>query len=117
MGIVVTIAVAAAWYLYTTFVATIGSNPNLRVVSAKAFTNGTVVVEVVNTGSTREYITGAYVMDKFYGIRGGPVYMSPGTQVAVYIDTGRWIRPGSIIQGRLVAESGYSVPFSARVLW
>jgi hypothetical protein len=40
----------------------------------------------------------------------------PGWTVVVYIDTNRWIHPGVIIQGKLITEDGYVVPFSARVI-
>jgi len=47
-------------------------------------------------------------------IRGG-IAVPPGGEATVVVDTGRkWIRQGSIIQGRLITEGGQSFPFTAR---
>ena len=116
VAIVLAIAVAAAWYLYSTFAATIGSSPILRVVSATAFTNGTIVVEVVNTGSSRIFIYGCYVFDRTFPVRGGSVYVGTNDHVRVYVDINQWIREGTIVQGRLLTGEGYSIPFSARTV-
>ena len=119
VAIVLVIAVAAAWYLYSTFAATIGSSPMLRVVSAHAFWNGTIVVELINTGGTSVVLAAdADVLDRKYLIRGGGfITIPPGGFAVVYIDTGSWLRPGAIIQGKLLTRSGYIIPFSARVLY
>ena len=117
VAIVLAIAVAAAWYLYTTFSATIGASPTLHVVSAYAFPNGTIRVEVMNTGSSHVTIIGAYVFDRRYNLRDNRwVGVGPSGHAVVYIDTGRWIRLGSIIQGKLITENGNAIPFSARVI-
>ena len=116
VGIVVTIAVAAGWYLYTTFGAVVAGQPLIRVVSGVAFTNGTIKVDIMNTGGSHVNIIGAYVFDIWYPVRYTSVHVPPSWQVTVYVDTGRWIRVGSIIQGKLITEEGYVIPFSARVL-
>jgi len=118
VAIVLAIAVAAAWYLYSTFASTIGSNPMVSVRSAYAFSNGTIRVEVVNTGSSPVYITQAFVIDRTYTVRWGTVGVGAGGGTAtVFVDTGRWMGQGTIIQGRLITREGYSIPFSARVLY
>ena len=117
VAIVLAIAVAAAWYLYTTFASSIGSNPVLRVVSTVAFTNGTIRLEVMNLGNTFINIYGAQVFDTTYRVRGLYVGVSAGGGFAVvYIDTGRSVRRGTIIQGKLLTEDGHIIPFSARVI-
>jgi len=117
VAIVLAIAVAAAWYLYSTFASTIGSNPVVSVRSAYAFANGTIVVEVVNTGSATVTIVRAEVFDRRYPLRNNAVYtLEPGAAITVYVDVDRWLRPGSIIQGKLLTISGHNIPFSARVL-
>ena len=118
VAIVLAIAVAAAWYLYSTFAATVGSSPVLHVISAHAFPNGTIVVEVANTGSTAVVITQAFVYSRIYNVRGGSVAVPPfGGTATVYIDTGLSLGVGSIVQGRLITKEGYSIPFTARVVY
>jgi len=117
VAVVLAIAVAAAWYLYSTFAATIGSNPMVSVRAAYAFQNGTIRVDLVNTGSSPVQITHAFVIDRIYNIRGGWPWVGPhGGFATVYIDTGRWMGLGSIIQGKLITRDGYNIPFTARVV-
>jgi len=117
VAIVLAIAVAAAWYLYSTFVATVGSSPIVSVRSAYAFSNGTIVVEVVNTGSASVTLISAEVIDRRYPIREGHATIGPSGVATVHIDTGRYLRPGSIIQSKLITAQGHAIPFSARVLY
>ena len=114
--IVLAIAVAAAWYLYSTFSATAGSSPKLHVVNAYAFGNGTIVVEVMNIGGTKTSVIGAYVFDEWYRVRGQWVVVTPSDIRTVYIDTGRGLLVGGIVEGKLVTEDGYTTPFTARVV-
>jgi type IV pilus assembly protein PilA len=116
VAVVLVIAVAVAWYLYTTYVASVGTQPVLRILSATAYWNGTIVVEVANVGSTPVNIWFAEVFGQIYPIRGNWLWVYPGGHATVYIDTGRWIRQGSIVQGRLITEGGYSFPFTARTV-
>jgi type IV pilus assembly protein PilA len=118
VAIVLAIAVAAGWYLYTTFAAAAGSQPLLRIVSAVAFTNGTIRIELANTGSVSVNITQAEVFDTLYPLRDNRwIWLGPSAQVAVFVDTRRAIRPGSIIQGKLITSEGQVIPFTARVLF
>jgi type IV pilus assembly protein PilA len=65
VGIMVAIAVAVGWYLYTTFSASVGAQALLRVVSAVAFSNGTIKIEAENMGGTRVIFMRAEVFDIF----------------------------------------------------
>jgi hypothetical protein len=117
VAIVLAIAVAAAWYLYTTFGAVVAGQPLIRVTSAVAFSNGTIRVEIVNTGSAPVQVMRAEVFDTLYPLRNNALYtLEPGWAIAVYVDTNRWMLQGSIIQGKLITEDGYVIPFSARVI-
>ncbi len=115
VAIVLAIAIAVGWYLYTTFAASVGAQAKVKVVSAIGFTNGTIKIEVVNTGATHVTFTHAEVFERVYPVRGGFAYFGPGMQGVVYIDTGRWVRQGSIIEGTLISEGGIVVAFTARV--
>jgi type IV pilus assembly protein PilA len=118
VAIVLAIAVAAGWYIYTTFAASVSSQPLLRIVSAVAFTNGTIRIELANTGSVSVNITQAEVFDTLYPLRDNRwIWLGPSAQVVVFVDTRRAIRPGSIIQGKLLTSEGQVIPFSARVLF
>jgi type IV pilus assembly protein PilA len=117
VAVVLVIAVAAGWYLYTTFGAVATSQPLLRIVSAVAFTNGTIRIELANIGSVSVNITQAEVFDTLYPLRDNSwIWLGPSAQVAVFVDTSRAILPGSIIQGKLLTSEGLTIPFSARVL-
>jgi type IV pilus assembly protein PilA len=117
VGIVLIIAVAVGWYLYTTFAASIESHPELRVASAVAFTNGTIRVEVVNTGSVAVHIDRAEVLGTIYSTRSGVWIDGYGGRGTVYIDTGRWLPPGTVLHGKLITVNGYTAPFTVRVAW
>jgi type IV pilus assembly protein PilA len=65
VAVVLAIAVAVGWYLYTTFSASVGSQPQIRVVSAVAFSNGTIKIEVENMGGARVIFMRAEVFDTF----------------------------------------------------
>jgi uncharacterized protein (UPF0333 family) len=116
VAIVLVIAVAVGWYLYTTFAASVGAQPVIRVLSATAWWNGTIIVKVANTGSTHVNIIAAEVFGEVYRVRGGFVVIPPGGETPIYIDTGRWIRQGSLVQGRLITEGGQTFPFTARTV-
>jgi type IV pilus assembly protein PilA len=115
VGIVLVIAVAVGWYLYTTFAASIESHPELRVTSAVAWSNGTIRVEIVNTGSVAVYIDRAEVLGTIYSTRSGAWVPGYGGRAIVYIDTNRWLAPGVLIRGNLIVYTGHTVPFTARV--
>ncbi len=120
VAIVLAIAIAVGWYLYTTFGAAVGKEPYIKVVSATAYTWGVIEIVLYNTGSTGAYIWGAEVFGEYIPwdrlrYPDGTHYIGPSGNLRVVIETGRWIRQGSIVQGRLILEGGNYVPFSARV--
>ena len=116
VGIVLAIAVAAAWYLYTTFAAASDANPMVRIVSAVAYMNGTIRLVVMNSGSPAAFITHASVYGRTYPIREGGVWVPAfGGRVTVHVDTGISMDAGSVVQGKLITREGYVIPFSARV--
>ncbi len=115
VAIVLAIAIAVAWYLYSTFAAAASGQPHLRVITAVAYGNGTIRIELVNTGSAGAAITRAEVMGRVYTVRGGGVWIPPGDQLVVYVDTNLPFRGGQIVQGVLISHTGYTVAFSAKV--
>jgi hypothetical protein len=94
VAIVLAIAVAVAWYLYTTFAASVGSQPNIRIVSAVAFTNGTIRIEVVNTGSSGVYIGKLRCLVHLYPTRDGGGLGSPrrGRLLCILIPAGGYVQ-------------------------
>ncbi|MEM0464560.1 MAG: class III signal peptide [Pyrobaculum sp.] len=114
VAIVLIIAVAVGWYLYTTFVASTTGQPRLNVVSAevKAGTKQLKLV-LVNPGPVDVQITtielGNYTVSA--GNRIIPVGANATITVAV---PGTWT-PGTMIPGRVILSGGQSFPFNALV--
>ncbi len=117
VAVVLVIAVAVGWYLYTTFGAAVASQANIRVVSAMAFSNGTIKITVMNGGGNAVVLNGVEVYDRIRPLREGWVWVGPGGTVTVHVDLGSWITPGIIIQGKVLTTEGYVAPFSVRVLY
>jgi type IV pilus assembly protein PilA len=116
VAVVLAIAVAVGWYLYTTLAVAVTAQPNLRVVSVIAWQNGTIKIVVHNAGSGSTFITHGEVFNRIIPVReGGWAWLGPGGMITVHIDVGDWVRPGTIIQGKLITSDGQSVPFSVRV--
>ncbi len=116
VAIVLAIAIAVGWYLYTTFGASVTAQPNIRIVSALAYRNGTIVIEAINAGSAKTAVVRVEVFGNLYGVPGGYVNLPPMGSAVIRINTGVQMRTGGIVQGRLITEDGHSIPFSAKVI-
>ncbi|WP_193383982.1 hypothetical protein [Pyrobaculum ferrireducens] len=118
VAIVLVIAIAVGWYLYTTFAAA-GQQASLTVVSAKITTTedgATLTLEVVPQG-------GASVQIKAVEIAGTqvdtskitPTLISGPTTVIVTLDDIN-VAVGQVLTGRVVLSNGAVAPFSASVV-
>ncbi len=119
VAIIVVIAVAAAWYLYTTFVASATGQGQIRIISAIGFPgNHTIRVEVVNTGSNPIRITHAEVFGIVTSV--GWIRVDPGGRAVITFQVppgaSGWLMPGAMIQGRLISSDGHSFPFTVRII-
>ncbi len=113
VAIVLIIAVAVGWYLYTTFVATTIGQPRLNVVSAELYTNGTLRLVLVNPGPVDVQISSVEI--------GGQVVTATRTirvgrnETVTVTASGVTATPGTMLPGRVILSGGQSFPFSAVV--
>jgi type IV pilus assembly protein PilA len=112
VAIVLVIAVAVGWYLYTTFIAAAGGQPRLNIVSAE-LTGETLKLVVVNPGPVDVQISqieiAGQVFDHEQTIRVG---QRADVEVTV---SGVSAVPGTMLPGRVILSGGQSFPFSAVV--
>ena len=125
VAIVLIIAVAVGWYLYTTFVATTGGQPRLNVVSAEI--NGTssgspkLTLILVNPGPVDVQILNAEVAGQSVTltctIQGGGSgdVIGVGKQATCTGTVGVSATPGTMLPGRVILSGGQSFPFNAVV--
>ncbi|WP_333639210.1 class III signal peptide [Pyrobaculum aerophilum] len=127
VAIVLIIAVAVGWYLYTTFVASTTGQPRLNVVSAEISNRtGKLNITVVNPGPVDVVITAVEVGGKMGTISTitdnkaavlsqGLVTVSVGGQARIIVSVpGQWT-PGTTLPGRVILSGGQSFPFNAVV--
>jgi len=110
VAIVLVIAIAVGWYLYTTFAAA-GQQSGLIVKQAKAYSDGTIVLDVVPQGAGQVKIASVEVAgttatcDKAVITGPDTVTCTASAQLAV----------GQVVSGRIVLESGAVALFTATV--
>ncbi|MEM0277514.1 class III signal peptide [Pyrobaculum sp.] len=123
VAIVLIIAVAVGWYLYTTFVASTTGQPRLNVVSAELSSkDGTLKLYLVNPGPVDVEISRVEVSGQTSQLsctaKKGTV---DGSKISVGAEAectasvpGTWT-PGTMIPGRVILSGGQSFPFNAVV--
>jgi len=123
VAIVLVIAVAVGWYLYTTFVASVGGQPRLNVVSAE-ITGNTLRLVVVNPGPVDvkvEYaeVAGQTVQltcEAISGVVQGGDVIKVGAQARCTGQVqGVTVTPGTMLPGRVIVSGGQSFMFNAAV--
>ena len=127
VAIVLIIAVAVGWYLYTTFVATTGGQPRLNVVSAEitnaSSTSPKLTLILVNPGPVDVQISSAEVAGQSVTltctIQGGGAsgnnVIGVGKQATCTGNVGVTATPGTMLPGRVILSGGQSFPFNAVV--
>jgi len=117
VAIVLVIAVAVGWYLYTTFVATTGGQPRLNVVSAEitGASGGSpqLTLILVNPGPVNVQISAVEIAGHVFQVT---QTIDVGQQVTLPITvTGVTATPGTMLPGRVILSGGQSFPFNALV--
>jgi hypothetical protein len=112
VAIVLIIAVAVGWYLYTTFVASVGGQPRLNVVSAELYTNGTLRLVLVNPGPVDVQIGSVEIAGQ---VVTATQTIRVGDQQTVTVTVGVRATPGTMLPGRVILSGGQSFPFNAVV--
>lgn len=120
VAIVLIIAVAVGWYIYTTFVASATGQPRLNIISAEIYENdGIVRLTIVNPGPVDAKIQTIEV--------GGSAakglecedtqdnVIKVGQQAICKAEGPTGLRPGTMISGRVILSGGQSFPFNAVV--
>ncbi len=120
VAIILVIAVAVGWYLYTTFAASTTAQARLSVSSAE-FSNGTLTLYVINPGPADVTIQAVNLAGQSCsGGSGGDFTIGntinagdAGTLVAEC--SGVTAQPGTTLQGTVITTAGTSFPFTAVV--
>jgi hypothetical protein len=126
VAIVLIIAVAVGWYLYTTFIAAAGGQPRLNVVSAEitnASTSPKLTLTLVNPGPVDVQISSAEVAGQSVQLTCNPIsgkvqsnVISVGAQAKCEGEvTSVTATPGTMLPGRVILSSGHSFIFNAVV--
>ncbi len=118
-AILLIIAVAVGWYLYTTFVANIGANPQIQIISALGYQgNNSLRLVIFNPGPVAARVTQVEVAGVPLTVTGGGINIEVGQQrvVSVTVPTGvATLVAGTTITGRVILSGGQTFPFTAAV--
>jgi len=113
VAIVLIIAVAVGWYLYTTFVASVSGQPRLNVVSAElSSSTGQLKLVLVNPGPVDVQIGSVEIAGEVVTVTDT---IAVGEQKTVTVSVGVSATPGTMLPGRVILSGGQSFPFSAVV--
>jgi len=113
VAIVLIIAVAVGWYLYTTFVASVGGQPRLNVVSAELYSStGQLRLVLVNPGPVDVQISSVEIAGE---VVTATQTIRVGDQQTVTVTVGVRATPGTMLPGRVILSGGQSFPFNAVV--
>jgi hypothetical protein len=113
VAIVLIIAVAVGWYLYTTFVASVGGQPRLNVVSAELYSStGQLRLVLVNPGPVDVQISSVEIAGE---VVTATQTIRVGDQQTVTVTVGVRATPGTMLPGRVILSGGQSFPFNALV--
>jgi len=116
VAIILVIAIAVGWYLYTTFAAA-GQQSGLIVTTATIYspTSGDPVLylDVVPQGAAQVQVVKVEIAGKSFTCTNGVVSGKTNSTVTL---TGLKVSVGQVLTGRLVLASGAITPFTATVV-
>jgi len=123
VAIILIIAVAVGWYLYTTFIASTSGQPRLSVISAELVASGNnqaqLTVVVFNPGPVDVQIhsieiAGTSIDSQHLNCKPG-VVINIGQQGTCEGTVNMGVTPGTMLPGRVILTGGQSFPFNALV--
>ena len=121
LAIIIVIAVAVGWYMYTTLLASTSSSPTLQVVSATYYTdNGTLKIDVINPGPVNNVkISAVYLNGQSCGTPSPnvvPITTNNSTPTTITASCGTInVAAGTRLSGQLVTTAGATFLFTAVV--
>ncbi|MFN3805156.1 MAG: class III signal peptide, partial [Pyrobaculum sp.] len=80
LTIVLVIAVAVGWYIYTTFVASVGGQPRLAIITAEIKQDGTFKIVVMNPGPVDVQVATVEIAGQTATLNDAPVKVAVGEQ-------------------------------------
>jgi len=115
LAIIIVIAVAVGWYMYTTFVASTTAQGRLAVSSAQITSSGSLTLTVYNPGPVPVTIQAVYVNGQSCGTFSTTVDVG-ATKSVTGSGCGSNFVPGTTVSGYVVLSSGATLPFTAVVV-
>ncbi|MFB6489648.1 MAG: class III signal peptide [Thermoproteus sp. AZ2] len=118
LAIVIVIAVAVGWYMYTTFIAATSGTPRLSVVGATYYSGtGSLYLTVENPGPVATaYISAVYLQGQSCGTPSpSAIPQASGVMVVTASCSAGLAAAGTSISGQVVLTSGTTYPFTASV--
>lgn len=112
VAIVLIIAVAVGWYLYTTFVASVGGQPRLNVITAEINTDGDFTILVMNPGPVDVQVATVEISGQTAKV---DKVIKVGQQEVLSGKISLTLQPGTMLPGRVILSGGQSFPFNAVV--
>jgi YbbR domain-containing protein len=121
VAIVLVIAVAVGWWLYTTFISSTASQARLQIVSVDIYQDGKGKVIITNPGPANVKIESIYIQGP-NGETAATIQCTAdnvlmvGQQYTCTVTGGpSGLAPGTMVPGRIVTSGGQSFPFNAIV--
>lgn len=115
------IAVAVGWYIYTTWASLVRPVPNLAILSATYYQNGTLVLTALNPGTAPVVQISSIALEgercshvDVNGTGGGALPMAKGA-VVVRAQCPVRAPPGTTLRGQVELSVGTTYPFTAEV--
>jgi hypothetical protein len=123
VAIVLVIAVAVGWWLYTTFISSTATQARLQIVSVDLYEDGRGKAIITNPGPANVKIENIFIQGPggetsatitCTGAAGN--VLEVGRQYTCTINGGpAGLAPGTMVPGRIVTSGGQSFPFNAVV--
>jgi hypothetical protein len=121
VAIVLVIAVAVGWWLYTTFVSSTASQARLQIVTVDIYQDGKGKAIIANPGPANVKIEAIYIQGPNGEVSATITCTTDnvlvvGQQYTCTIEGGPAnLAPGTMVPGRIVTSGGQSFPFNAIV--